>query len=179
MAIGDPTYKEMLRVINRLYREATYLRKTSPTLRRAGFQRWYAGNAFMVTFFACNDEQVFQAKIREILPEAEVEQLPLLDNWAYTIPVSGWASIYYPFLQEPEAAIKTLYWAKQHDNSLALTYGVPGIDWEWGPEGDLVVLDRYKEHQKIGDVETFYRGLAFMLSAMTISPSTRLLCRRH
>ncbi|NLJ64196.1 MAG: extracellular solute-binding protein [Christensenellaceae bacterium] len=167
MAIGDPAYKEMLRVINRLYREG-YLSKEnfSYTSDEQAFQQWYAGNAFMVTFFACNDEQVFQAKIREILPEAEVEQLPLLDNWAYTIPVSGWASLFITrSCKNPEAAIKTLYWAKQHDNSLALTYGVPGIDWEWGPEGDLVVLDRYKEHQKIGDVETFYRGLAFMLSA--------------
>lgn len=130
MSISDPAYKEMLRVINRLYREG-YISKEnfSYTSDEQAFQQWYAGNVFMVTFFAGNDEQTFQAKIREIKPEAEVVQLPLLDNWKYTLPVSGWSALFITrSCENPEAAIKMLYWAKQRDNSLALTYGVPGID---------------------------------------------------
>ncbi|MGI6700618.1 MAG: hypothetical protein ACOX6G_09965 [Christensenellales bacterium] len=167
MSISDPAYKEMLRVINRLYREG-YISKEnfSYTSDEQAFQQWYAGNAFMVTFFAGNDEQTFQAKIREIKPEAEVVQLPLLDNWKYTLPVSGWSALFITrSCENPEAAIKTLYWAKQRDNSLALTYGVPGIDWEWDADGNLTMLDRFKEHQEAGDAETFYRELGYMLSA--------------
>jgi putative aldouronate transport system substrate-binding protein len=167
MSISDPAYKEMLRVINRLYREG-YISKEnfSYTSDEQAFQQWYAGNVFMVTFFAGNDEQTFQAKIREIKPEAEVVQLPLLDNWKYTLPVSGWSALFITrSCENPEAAIKTLYWAKQRDNSLALTYGVPGIDWEWDADGNLTMLDRFKEHQEAGDAETFYRELGYMLSA--------------
>lgn len=167
MPVSDPTYKEMLRVMNRLYREG-YISKEnfSYTSDEQAFQQWYAGNAFMVTFFAGNDEQTFQAKIREVVPEAEVVQVPLLENWKFTVPVSGWASMFITrSCKNPEAAIKTLYWAKQRDNSLALTYGVPGIDWTWDEGGNLIMLDRYLEHQDAGDTETFYKELGYMLSA--------------
>lgn len=167
MPISDPTYKEMLRVMNRLYREG-YISKEnfSYTSDDQAFQQWYAGNAFMVTFFAGNDEQTFQAKIREVVPDAEVVQVPLLEKWAFTVPVSGWASMFITrSCRNPEAAIKMLYWAKQRDNSLALTYGVPGTDWKWDEGGNLIMLDRYKEHQELGDTETFYKELGYMLSA--------------
>ncbi len=167
MAISDPTYRDMMRVINRLYREGYITEENfSYTTDEQAFQQWYAGNAFMVTYFAGNDEQVFSAKIQEIVPEAEVVQVPLLDNWKYTIPVSGWASMFITkACDNPEAAIKTLYWAKQQDNSLSLTYGVKGTDWDWDEGGNLVMLDRYKEHQALGDTEVFYKELGYMLSA--------------
>ena len=167
MSISDPTYKEMLRVINRLYREG-YITKENFSYNsdEQAFQQWYAGNAFMVTYFAGNDEQTFQAKIREVVPEAEVVQVPLLENWKYTMPVSGWASMFITKkCENPEAAIKMLYWAKQTDNALALTYGVPGTDWTWDEGGNLTMLERYKEHQAAGDTEVFYKELGYMLSA--------------
>lgn len=167
MSVSDPTYKEMLRVINRLYREGYITKENfSYTSDEQAFQQWYAGNAFMVTFFAGNDEQTFQAKIREVVPEAEVVQVPLLENWKYTMPVSGWASMFITKkCSNPEAAIKMLYWAKQTDNSLALTYGVPGTDWCWDENGNLTMLERYQEHQELGDTEVFYKELGYMLSA--------------
>ena len=167
MPVSDPTYREMLRVINRMYREG-YISKEnfSYTSDEQAFQQWYAGNVFMVTHFAGNDEQTFQAKIREAVPDAEVVQVPLMDKWTYTVPVSGWASMFITrSCSNPEAAIKMLYWAKQRDNALALTYGVPGIDWKWDENGNLTMLDRYTEHQEIGDTETFYKELGYMLSA--------------
>ena len=80
MPVSDPTYREMLRVINRMYREG-YISKEnfSYTSDEQAFQQWYAGNVFMVTHFAGNDEQTFQAKIREVVPDAEVVEVPLLD----------------------------------------------------------------------------------------------------
>lgn len=167
MPISDPSYKEMLRVINRLYREGYITKENfSYTSDEQAFQQWYAGNAFMVTFFAGNDEQTFQSKIREVVPEAEVVQVPLMENWKYTMPVSGWASMFITrSCSDPEAAIKMLYWAKQTDNALALTYGVPGTDWKWDENGNLIMMDRYVEHQQAGDVDVFYREMGYMLSA--------------
>ena len=92
----------------------------------------------MVTFFAGNDEQTFQAKIREVVPDAEVVQVPLLEKWAFTVPVSGWASMFITrSCKNPEAAIKMLYWAKQRDNSLALTYGASAVGMT---DGDVQAL---------------------------------------
>lgn len=167
MAISDPTYRDMLLAINELYR-AGYITKEnfSYTSDEQTFQELYAGNVFMVTHFACNDEQTMTAKLKANLPEASIEQLPLLDNFKYTMPVSGWAACFITRdCADPEAAIKLLYWAKQQNNATSLTYGVPGIDWDYDEIGNIVTLDRYNQAMANGTVANDYREMGFHLSA--------------
>lgn len=167
MAISDPTYREMLLTVNELYR-AGYITKEnfSYTSDEQTFQNLYAGNVFMVTHFAGNDEQSMTAKLQAALPEATIEQLPLLDNFKYTMPVSGWAACFITRnCEDPETAIKLLYWAKQQENATALIYGYPGIDWEYDEIGNIVTLDRYNQSMANGTAVTDYREMAFPLSA--------------
>ncbi len=165
--ISDPTYRAMLLSMNELYR-AGYISKENFSYNsdEQTFQSLYAGKTFMVTHYAGNDEQTFTAKVRAAVPEAEIVQLPLLDNWKYTIPVSGWAALFITRnCSDPERAIKMLYWAKQKDNSVSLTYGYKGIDWDYDETGNIVTLDRYNQSNANGSISVDYKGMAFSLSA--------------
>ncbi len=165
--MSSPGYRAMLKTINELYR-AGYISEENFSYNsdEQTFQNFYAGNVFMVTHYAGNDEQAFTAKIRSVIPEAEVVQVPLLEKWTYTIPVSGWASLFITKnCSDPERAIKMLYWAKQKDDSVSLTYGVKGTDWDYDEIGNIVTMDRYQKSSAAGTVDQDYKGMAFPLSA--------------
>jgi putative aldouronate transport system substrate-binding protein len=120
----------------------------------------------MVTHKRRNDEAGLTAKLQAAVPGAEIVQLPLMEKWKYTIPVSGWAALFITReCSDPERAIKMLYWAKQKDNSVSLTYGYPGVDWEYDDIGNIVTLDRYNQSAANGTVAADYKGMAFSLSA--------------
>ena len=167
MSISDPTYRDMLLAINELYREGYIsMENFSYNSDEQTFQNLYAGNVFMVTHFAGNDEKAFTARLQANLPEASIEQMPLLDNFKYTMPVSGWAACFITRdCSDPERAIKLLYWAKQQENATSLIYGYPGIDWEYDEIGNIKTLDRYNQSLENGTEVTDYRELAFPLSA--------------
>lgn len=167
MNISDANYRAMLLSMNELYR-AGYIDKENFSYNsdEQTFQKFYAGNVFMVTHYAGNDEQTFTAKIRAAVPEAEVVQLPLLEKWKYSIPVSGWSSMFITKnCSDPERAIKMLYWAKQTDNSISLTYGYKGTDWDYDAEGNIVMLERYNKSNENGNIANDYKDMAFSLSA--------------
>lgn len=167
MAISDPAYRDMLLTINELYR-AGYITKEnfSYTSDEQTFQNLYAGKVFMVTHYAGNDEQAMTAKIQASIPEATIEQMPLLDNFKYTVPVSGWAACFITRnCKDPETAIKLLYWAKQQENAAALIYGYPGVDWDYDEIGNIVTLEPYNTASANGTAVTDYREMAFPLSA--------------
>lgn len=167
MSISDPTYREMLLTMNELYR-AGYITKEnfSYTSDEQTFQSLYAGDVFMVTHFAGNDEQAMTAKLQASVPGASMEQLPLLDNFKYTMPVSGWAACFITRnCSDPETAIKLLYWSKQQENATALIYGYPGIDWEYDEIGNITMLEPYNTSSANGTATTDYREMAFPLSA--------------
>ncbi len=165
--MSDPKYREMLKAINELYRMG-YISQENFAYNdeEQAFQNFYAGNVFMVTYFAGNDEQRFTAKVSAAVPGAKVVQVPLLEKWAYTIPISGWAALFITKdCDDPERAIKLLYWAKQKDNSISLTYGVKGIDWDYDAEGNVSILERRQKAVEAGTAALDYREMAFPLSA--------------
>lgn len=167
MSISDPNYRAMLLSMNELHR-AGYIDKENFSYNSDDqtFQKFYAGNVFMVTHYAGNDEQTFTAKVRAAVPDAEVVQLPLLEKWKYSIPVSGWAAMFISKkCSDPERAIKMLYWAKQTDNSISLTYGYKGTDWDYDADGNIVMLERYNKSNENGSIATDYKDMAFSLSA--------------
>lgn len=167
LPISDPTYREMLQVINELYRENFITKENfSYTTNEQAYQGFLAGDVFMLASYSGNDEQMFTGKIRNVIPDAEVVLMPLLDNWKYTLPVSGWAALFIPkSCSDPERAIKMLYWAKQKEPSVALTYGYPGIDWEFDENGNIIALERFQKALAEGKKTATYRGMAFPLSA--------------
>lgn len=167
MAISDPTYREMLRVMNELYRKGCLLEENfSYTSDEQTFQNWYAGKVFMITHFAGNEDPKYTARIQAAVPGAESLSLPLLDNWKYTMPVSGWSSLFITKnCSDPEKAIKMLYWAKQPENQIALDYGVPGTDWEYDADGNIVLKQRFLDAVASGKKKEIYKPMAFQLSA--------------
>lgn len=165
--LSDPHYREMLRVMNELYRLG-YIHQENFAYNDEdqAFQNFYAGNVFMVSYFAGNDEQRFTAKVSAAVPGARIVQVPLLEKWAYTIPISGWASLFITKnCSDPERAIKMLYWAKQKDNSISLTYGVKGVDWDYDEGGNVAMLERRQKAVEAGTAALDYREMAFPLSA--------------
>lgn len=188
MYLSDPDYRAMLKLMNELYL-AGYITQENFAYNdeEQAFQNFYAGNVFMVSYFAGNDEQRFTAKLQAAVPGAKVVQVPLLDQWAYTIPVSGWAALFITKnCDDPERAIKMLYWAKQKDNSISLTYGVKGIDWDYDEIGNIKILERRQKSADAGTVAQDYKEMGFPLSAdnyITIynafyaaaTPETRLI----
>ena len=162
-----PGYRDMMLALNELYR-AGYMtaENIAYTSDEQTLQALYAGRAFMVTHYNGNDEQTFQAKIRSAVPEARMEQVPLLEGWNLTIPVSGWASMFITKnCSDPERAIKMLYWAKQYENSISLGNGVKGIDWDFDESGSIIALDRRLQSYEDGTTTELYRQMAFPMSA--------------
>ena len=167
MHLSDPDYKAMLKVMNELYL-AGYINQENFAYNdeEQAFQNFYAGNVFMVSYFAGNDEQRFTAKLQAAVPGAKVVQVPLMEKWTYTIPVSGWAAQFITKdCDDPERAIKMLYWAKQKDNSISLTYGVKGIDWDYDEIGNIKILERRQKSADAGTVAQDYKEMGFPLSA--------------
>ncbi len=167
MNISDPNYRQMLKVINELYR-AGYIDQENFAYNdeEQAFQNFYAGNVFMVTYFAGNDEQRFTSKVASAVPGAVVVQVPLLEKWAYTIPVSGWAALFITKdCTDPGRAIQMLYWAKQKDNSISLTYGVKGTDWDYDETGNIKILERRQKSADAGMLAVDYKEMGFPLSA--------------
>lgn len=162
-----PGFRDMMLVINELYR-AGYI--TEENFAYAGdeqtFQNLYAGKAFMVTHYNGNDEQTFTGKMQASVPGARMEQVPLLEGWHLTIPVSGWASLFITKnCSDPERAIKMLYWAKQYENSISLGNGVKGLDWDFDDSGSVIALDRRLKTYEEGTMTEVYKQMAFPLSA--------------
>jgi len=165
--VSAPGYKDMMKALNELYRAGYILKENfAYTSDEQTFQNLYAGRAFMVTHYNGNDEQTFQAKIRSAVPEARMEQVPLLEGWNLTISVSGWASMFITKnCSDPERAIKMLYWAKQYENSISLGNGVKGIDWDFDEVGSIIALDRRLQSYEDGTTTELYKQMAFPMSA--------------
>lgn len=167
MDISSQGYRDMLKTINELYL-AGYIdsENFSYNSDEQCFQNFYAGNVFMVTYYAGNDDQTFTGRLQAAVPGAEIVQVPLMEKWAYTIPVSGWAALFITKdCSDPERAIKMLYWAKQKDNSVSLTYGRKGTDWDYDEIGNIVTLEPYNTSLSNGTMEQDYKGMGFPLSA--------------
>ena len=162
-----PGWRDMMLTLNELYR-AGYLQAENfaYTSDEQTFQNLYAGRAFMVTHYNGNDEQTFTAKMRGAVPEGRIEQVPLLEGWNLTMPVSGWASMFITKnCSDPERAIKMLYWAKQYENSISLGNGVKGIDWDFDETGSIIALDRRLQSYEDGTTTELYKQMAFPMSA--------------
>ncbi len=162
-----PGWRDMMLAINELYR-AGYIQAENFafTSDEQTFQSLYAGNAFMVTHYNGNDEQTFTGKMKAAVPEGRMEQVPLLEGWKLTIPVSGWASMFITkSCTDPERAIKMLYWAKQYENSISLGNGVKGIDWDFDASGSVIALDRRLKSYEEGTTTEVYKQMAFPMSA--------------
>lgn len=167
MSLSDPKYRDMLEVMNECYRMG-YISEENFAYNDEdqAFQNFYAGNVFMVSYFAGNDEQKFTAKVQAVIPEAKIVQVPLLEKWTNTSTVSGWSCLFITKkCSDPETAIKMLYWAKQKDNSISLTYGVKGTDWDYDADGNVIMLERRQKAQEAGTAALDYREMGFPLSA--------------
>jgi putative aldouronate transport system substrate-binding protein len=162
-----PGWRDMMLTLNELYRGG-YLMAENLAFNNdeQTFQNLYAGKAFIVTHYNGNDEQTFTAKMRAAAPEGRVEQIPLMEGWNLTIPVSGWASMFITKnCSDPERAIKMLYWAKQYENSISLGNGVKGIDWDFDEGGSIIALERRLNSYDDGTTTELYKQIAFPISA--------------
>lgn len=165
--LSDPKYREFMLTINELFREGFITAENFTFTDDAQFlQLVNAGKTFMLTHYAGNDEQTFTGNVKANIPEARYEQVPLMDDWNQTIPVSGWAALFISKdNKDPETAIKMLHWAKQKDNSVSLTNGIKGTDWDYDETGNVKVLDRRAQSLASGSLENDYKALGFLLSA--------------
>ncbi len=164
---SDPKYREYMKTINELFRAGFITAENFTfTSDEQTFQNVVAGKTFMITHYAGNDEQTFTGQVKPNIPEARYEQVPLMENWKQTIPVSGWAAMFITKKnKDPQTAIKMLNWAKQKDNSVSLANGVKGTDWDYDADGNVKVLERRAAAVTAGTVENDYKALNFLLSA--------------
>lgn len=162
-----PGWRDMMVTINEMYRKG-YIKAENFAFDgdEQTFQNLYAGKAFMVTHYSGNDEQTFTAKLQAAVPGARVEQVPLFDGWKPTLEVGGWAAMFITKnCSDPERAIKMLYWAKQHENSISLGNGVQGIDWDFDESGSVIALERRLKSLEEGNTADLYKQMAFPMSA--------------
>lgn len=165
--ISDPKYRELCKVINDLYRKG-YVTEENFTFTsdEQTFQNIGTGKAFMVTHFAGNDEQNFTARVKEEVPGAKYVQVPIMKDWSYTMPVAGWSAMFITKnCKDPETAIKFLHWAKQKDNSISLSTGYKGIDWDYDETGNIILLERRQKSVDAGTKDADYKGDGFIFSA--------------
>lgn len=165
--ISDPKYREFMGVINEMFRKGYIIEENfTYTDESQMFQHIGSGKAFAVTHFAGNDEQTFSSMVSKSIPDASFIQLPLMDNWTYTLGVSGWSGLFISKnCKDPETAIKLIRWAKEPTNQLVCMTGVEGEDWVLDDKGSLVLQPRRIKAIEEGRRESDYNELGFLLSA--------------
>lgn len=171
--IQDPLYKEYLRLINRTYREGLMTDENFAFTSSEQTNQFIAnGQAFLTTFYAGNDEQVFTSYVSATDPDAYFIQVPIFDDFNRTFSVTGYAGVGISRnTQYPEEAIKLIRWAK--DNQLKMMLGVEGVDWELNEDGTVSNLERMQKALEQGTVETTYNPMTFVLSAADFITESR------
>lgn len=164
--MSAPQFKAFLSTINQMYRAGYILEENfSYNSDEQMYQHMTNGDGFMFSGYGL-DEQVFDAYVKSFDPNAQLQLMPLMDNYNVTFGVDGWAGTFITkTCSDPEAAIKLIGWLKDGDNALASQAGVYGIDWTWDENGVFQPLERYLEAQKAGAVDQTYTGVAFLLGA--------------
>ena len=164
--MSAPQFKDYLSVINQMYRAGYILEENfSFNSDEQMIQYMSNGQGFMFSSFGL-DDATYTGYVRNADPEASLDQLPLMDNYARTFSVSGWAGTFITKdCADPEAAIKLIAWLKDGDNKYGSWCGVKGADWDWDENGNFVALERYAEAKANGAVDPTYTGVGFLLSA--------------
>lgn len=165
--LSDPHMKDFYASINKMYR-AGYISAENFAFNsdEQMFQYMTDGTGFMFAGFGL-DEPSFDRFAKSNNPDASIQMMPLMDNYAHTFNVSGWAGCYITkTCKNPEAAIKLIGWIKDGDNTYSARAGVKDVDWTWDENGKFILLDRYKETAAATDVDVAYNtGVCFLLNA--------------
>ncbi len=164
--MSDPKFKDFLSVINQMYRAGYILEENfSFNSDEQMIQYMSNGQGFMFTSFGL-DDAVYTSYVRSTVPDGKLDQLPLMDNYAQTFSIGGWAGCFISKnCSDPETAIKLIGWIKDGDNMYCSWCGVKGTDWDWDEDGNFVPLERYVEAKAAGAVDPTYTGVGFLLSA--------------
>lgn len=164
-AFSDPKHKDYMALINRTYREGLMTQENFAYNSDEQSNQLIAnGTAFMTTFFAGNDEQVFTSMVDATVPGATFVQMPLADDWTYTFDVTGWSVVAISKNNpDPETSIKLIRWAK--DNQLTSMLGVEGEDWTLNDDGTVTNGPRMVAALEDGTVEQAFNPMTFVLAA--------------
>jgi putative aldouronate transport system substrate-binding protein len=165
--MSDPHFRDFLRVINDCYR-AGYIMAENFSFNSDEQQQQYIadGSAFMITGYGVNDEQNFTTMVQSTNPDAWFEQMPLMDNYARTFSVTGWAGCFISKnCADPEAAIKLIAWLKDGDNQISAGCGPEGEYWYYDENGEFHFTDKYD--QAIAADAYAMTDVGFLLSAST------------
>lgn len=165
--LSAAAFKDFYASINKMYREG-YIKDENFSFNsdEQMYQYMTDGSGFMFSGFGM-DEGTFDKYVKNSNPNAALELMPLLDNYARTISVTGWAGCYITKnCKNPEAAIKLISWLKDGDNQYGSCAGVKDVDWTWGEDGKFTLLDPFKKVAAETDVDAYYNtGICFLLNA--------------
>ncbi|WP_105616215.1 type 2 periplasmic-binding domain-containing protein [Vallitalea okinawensis] len=165
--MSDPKYYDFMLTFNELYKNG-YLLKENFTYENDDqiFQYASNGNAFIITHYAGNDDQTFTGMVKSVDENASFVQVPLMEDWNYTLGVSGWSGLFITQeCQDPETAIKFMRWAKEPVNQITTMMGVQGEDWELLDDGGFAPLPKFTEALESGNKDALYTPVSFLVAA--------------